>query len=58
LYRLEERGYVQAEWRESEQGRMAKFYSVTKKGLRKLEADREQWDRTAAAIAWVLQAAK
>ena len=58
LYRLEERGFIQAEWRQSEQGRMAKFYSVTKKGARKLETDREQWERTAAAVAWVLQAAK
>ena len=58
LYRLEERGLVEAEWRESDQGRMAKFYSVTKKGARQLQADRAQWERTAAAIALVLQAAK
>ena len=58
LYRLEERGYIQAQWRESEQGRMAKFYSVTKKGAKQLETDRAQWERTAAAIALVLQAAK
>ena len=58
LYRLEERGFIQAEWRESEQGRMAKFYSVTKKGVKKLDTDREQWERTAAAVAWVLQAAQ
>lgn len=56
LYRLEERGYIQAQWRESEQGRMAKFYSITKKGARQLEAGRAQWERTAAAIALVLQA--
>jgi len=58
LYRLEERGLVEAEWRESDLGRMAKFYSVTKKGARQLEADRAQWERTATAIALVLQAAK
>jgi transcriptional regulator len=57
LYRLEERGYVQAQWRESDQGRMAKFYSVTRKGAKQLEAERAQWERTAAAIALVLQAA-
>src|SRR5580704_15492132 len=44
LYRLEERGYVQAQWRESDQGRMAKFYSATKKGLRQLESERAQWE--------------
>jgi transcriptional regulator len=58
LYRLEERGYVQAQWRETEQGRMAKFYSITKKGKKQLETGRTQWERTAAAIASVLQAAK
>src|SRR5580700_2694071 len=47
LYRLEERGSIQAEWRETEQGRMAKFYSVTKKGAKQLEQDRAQWQRTA-----------
>jgi len=56
LYRLEERGYIQAHWRETEQGRMAKFYSVTKKGSRQLQTERAQWERTAAAIALVLQA--
>src|SRR5438132_697601 len=58
LYRLEERGYIQAQWRESDQGRMAKFYSVTKQGAKQLEAERAQWERTAAAIALVLQTAK
>jgi PadR family transcriptional regulator PadR len=55
LYRLEERGYIQAQWRETEQGRMAKFYSVTRKGAKQLQADRAAWERTAAAIALVLQ---
>jgi len=58
LYRLEERGYIQAEWHESEQGRMAKYYSVTKKGAKQLAVDREEWERTAAAVALVLQAVK
>ena len=58
LYRLEERGFVQAQWRESEQGRMAKFYSITKKGRKQLDTGRAQWERTAAAIAAVLQAAE
>jgi len=58
LYRLEERGYIQPLWRETEQGRMAKFYSVTRKGSKQLETGRERWERTAAAIALVLQATK
>lgn len=58
LYRLEERGYIQAQWRETEQGRMAKFYSITPKGAKELEKGRAQWQRTAAAIASVLEAAQ
>ena len=58
LYRLEERGYVQAQWRETEQGRMAKFYSVTRKGAKQLETGCARWERTAGAIASVLQAAE
>ena len=58
LYRMEERGYIQAEWHESEQGRMAKYYNVTKKGAKQLAVDREEWERTAAAVALVLQAVK
>jgi PadR family transcriptional regulator PadR len=58
LYRLEERGYVQAEWHESEQGRMAKYYSITKKGAKQLAVDAAEWERTAAAVALVLQTVK
>ena len=58
LYRLEERGYIQAQWRETEQGRMAKFYTVTRKGAKQLETERAEWERTAAAVALVLQAVK
>jgi len=58
LYRLEERGYLKADWRESEQGRMAKFYSLTPKGGRQLAAERAQWERVAGAIALVLAEAE
>ena len=58
LYRLEERGYIEGEWRETDQGRMAKFYSVTRKGAKELEDGRTEWQRTAAAIASVLEAAQ
>jgi PadR family transcriptional regulator, regulatory protein PadR len=56
LYRLEERGFLQSKWRESEQGRMAKFYTMTRKGGRQLESEREQWARIAGAIALILEA--
>jgi transcriptional regulator len=58
LYRLEERGDVQAKWRETEHGRMARFYGVTKKGAKRLETEGANWERTAAAVAMVLNAAK
>src|SRR4051812_19562445 len=58
LYRLEERGYLKAEWRETEQGRMAKFYTLTAKGGRQLAAERAQWERVAGAIALVLAEAE
>jgi PadR family transcriptional regulator len=58
LYRLEERGYLQSQWRETEQGRMAKFYTVTKKGSRQLADERAQWERVAGAITLVLQQAE
>ncbi|HTQ55196.1 MAG TPA: PadR family transcriptional regulator [Bryobacteraceae bacterium] len=56
LYRLEEQGCVQARWGETGHGRMAKFYSITRKGAKRLQSGRAQWERTAAAIAFVLQA--
>jgi PadR family transcriptional regulator, regulatory protein PadR len=58
LYRLEERGFLKAAWRESEQGRMAKFYTLTDKGARQLAAERAQWERVAEAIALVLNEVK
>jgi PadR family transcriptional regulator, regulatory protein PadR len=58
LYRLEERGYLKSEWRETEQGRMAKFYCLTAKGVRQLAAERSQWERIAGAIALVLAEAE
>ena len=58
LYRLEERGCVQTQWRETEQGRMAKFYALTKKGARRLEAERARWERVAGAITLILREAE
>jgi PadR family transcriptional regulator, regulatory protein PadR len=57
LHRLEYRGWVTAEWGESENNRRAKFYSLTKKGVKQLEAELAEWDRLTAAIALVLKGA-
>src|ERR1017187_7129181 len=58
LYRLEERGYIDAEWRETDQGRRAKFYKLTKKGTRQLETERADWERVVGAIALILREAE
>jgi len=56
LHRLERKGFVSSEWRESENGRMAKVYSLTKTGRKHLAEELEDWARYASAINWVLEA--
>src|SRR5712672_3394238 len=56
LHRLEDRGWLQAEWEESETGREAKFYSLTKKGRNQMEAEVLNWERLCDAAALVLGA--
>jgi transcriptional regulator len=55
LHRLEKRGWLKADWRESETGREAKFYSLTRVGRKQLEAETENWDRLAGAVALILK---
>ena len=50
LHRLEHQGWLAAQWRETESGRNAKFYSITRAGRRYLEAEISGWKRLAAAI--------
>ena len=57
LHRLEYRGWVKAEWGDSENNRRAKFYSLTKKGMKQLEEEIADWERLTAAIALVLKGA-
>ena len=58
LYRLESRGWLKAEWKTTEGGREAKFYSVTRIGHQRLKAETASWDRLCSAISLVLQAAE
>lgn len=58
LHRLEKRGWLRAEWRTTESGREAKFYTLTATGRRRLEVERTEWSRLTEAIALVLQTAK
>jgi PadR family transcriptional regulator, regulatory protein PadR len=55
LHRLEERGWLKAEWRATETGREAKFYALTKAGRARLEQERSDWERMAHAIGLVLR---
>lgn len=54
LHRLENRGLVKSDWRETETGRDAKFYRLTKKGRTHLEAQAANWRRLAEAVGLVL----
>src|SRR4029077_17521542 len=53
LYRMERKGWVEAEWGVSELGRRAKFYRLTPRGRRQLAAQTAEWARFAAAISRV-----
>ena len=55
LHRLEESGWIKAEWAISEQGRRARFYQLTAAGRRQLERERESWETFLEAVARVLQ---
>jgi PadR family transcriptional regulator, regulatory protein PadR len=54
LHRLENRGYLAAEWKESETKREAKFYRLTAKGRKQLGSETAKWARLAEAVALVL----
>jgi PadR family transcriptional regulator, regulatory protein PadR len=56
LYRLEHRGWIAAEWGESENKRKAKYYQMTAAGRKQLKSERQEWKRLAAAIGDVLAA--
>src|SRR5246500_1272392 len=55
LHRLEQQAWIKAEWRLTETGRMAKFYSLTRSGRRQLEKELASWTRLSAAINLVVE---
>jgi PadR family transcriptional regulator PadR len=57
LHRLENRGWLAADWRATDTGRDAKFYKLTPKGRKHLEAEMESWERTSQAVALILRTA-
>ena len=56
LYRIEEKGWVDAEWRLSPEGRRAKFYTLTAAGRKQLARERATWKLFSGAVDQVLQA--
>jgi len=57
LYRMEEKGWISAEWGKSDNNRRAKFYSLTRAGRKQLEEETAIWERVCRAITLVLQPA-
>jgi PadR family transcriptional regulator PadR len=57
LYRLEQQGWISAEWRDSDLGRSAKFYSLTREGKKQLATELNSWTRLSSAVALVIQRA-
>ena len=55
LHRLENRGLLAADWKETETGREAKFYRLTKKGREQLEAETASWQRLTKAVGLILR---
>jgi PadR family transcriptional regulator PadR len=57
LHRLENRGYLTAEWKLSDTGRDAKFYRLTKKGRAHMERETASWHRLTEAVGLILKTA-
>ncbi|HEV2689029.1 MAG TPA: PadR family transcriptional regulator [Bryobacteraceae bacterium] len=55
LHRLEQQGWIRAEWRDTETGREAKFYTLTRAGRAQLEKELAQWQRLSNAIGLVIR---
>src|SRR4051795_2324611 len=58
LHRLEKRGWLDAEWGASDNGRQAKFYKLSAKGRKQLAEEESNWNRLAEAVGLILKAAQ
>ena len=58
LHRLEKRGWIEAEWGESEHGRQARFYKLSARGRKQLTAEEVNWRRLAEAVGLILETAR
>jgi transcriptional regulator len=57
LHRLENQGWVTAEWKNTDQGRSAKVYALTREGRRQLERELQSWERLSSAVGLLLERA-
>jgi PadR family transcriptional regulator, regulatory protein PadR len=57
LYRMQDRGWIESEWGQSDNNRRAKYYRLTKAGRRQLGEEKENWSRLVAAVAKVMASA-
>jgi PadR family transcriptional regulator PadR len=55
LHKLEQQGWIEAEWGDSDNNRRAKYYSLTREGRRALEREATQWERLSAAISVIVR---
>jgi PadR family transcriptional regulator PadR len=58
LHRLEDQGWLRPEWKETETGREAKYYTLTKKGRKQLDAEMLHWERLSDAVKLILRTAE
>jgi PadR family transcriptional regulator PadR len=56
LHRLERRGWIKSKWGTSDNNRRAKYYELTKSGLKQLEVEKDAWEKLTAAVGQVLRA--
>jgi PadR family transcriptional regulator PadR len=55
LYRMQDRGWIESEWGQSENNRRAKYYTLTKTGRKQLERELDGWERLSVAIRQIVQ---
>ena len=57
LHRLEQQGWIRAEWKDSDLGRQAKFYGLTREGKKQLERELKTWERLSSAVQLLIERA-
>jgi PadR family transcriptional regulator, regulatory protein PadR len=57
LHRLEQQGWITAEWKDSDLGRAAKFYALTREGKKQLARELKTWDRLSSAVTLLIEIA-